>query len=282
MILVHSSSRHDRSSRRAPGAADPRRLRPLRVAAAAGAIACLAAGAPLVAAEVKVGGLQIVGAGYGKDGSEITAFNSFSPGMTLYLVVDAGSPGQVVEILDDDCEVTGMSDDTGKNLLEGVEWGSFPDVSEDQRYGGIELETNGRPAAGATKVTVSGAFAYQTAEGSDVHKIKKFGLTKGTEVEWKGGTATIGDVVESEWSEGIEVNLEMTSALRDQIKVVRFLDASGAPIETSSTGYMVMGNAATLSYSLERKASEVSMEIETWKGLKVEKVPFEISVGLGI
>ncbi|HVS62736.1 MAG TPA: hypothetical protein VMT85_04430 [Thermoanaerobaculia bacterium] len=270
------------SSTRAVGAALPRSESPLRIAAAVVALACLISGAPLGAAEIKVGGLQVVAAGFGKDGSELTAFNSSNPGTTFYLVVDAGSPGQVVEILDDECAVTSMTDDTGKNLLEGVDWGSFPDVSEDKRYGAIELTTNGRPAAGATKIMVSGTFAYQTSEGSDVHEVKKFGLSQGAEVEWQTGKARIGEVVKSEWSEGIEVNLEMTAALRDQIKAVRFYDASGAVIETSASGYMVMGNEATLSYSLEKSADEVSMEIETWKGLKAELVPFELTIGLGI
>jgi hypothetical protein len=272
-----------RSSSRAARAPQLERTGGRRAAVAFTALAGLLAGAPLLlAAEVKVGGLQIVGPGFGKDGSELTAFNSFNPGTSFYLVIDAGSPGQVVEVLEDDCTITSMSDDTGKNLLEGVDWGSFPDVSEDKRYGGIDLTTNGRPAAGATKIMVVGTFAYQTSEGSDLHKIKKFGLTQGTEISWKTGKATVGDVVESEWSEGLEVNLEMTSALRDQIKEVRFYDASGAEIETSGTGYMVMGNEATLSYSLERKSTEVSMEIETWKGLKAVTVPFELTVGLGI
>jgi hypothetical protein len=254
-------------------------VRGLLLAVVAGS---LALGAPLLAAEVKVGGIQVVGPGFGKDGSEMTAFNTFNPGTKLFLVLDSGAPGKVVEILDDDCSLDSMTDDTGKNLLEGVDWGGFPDVSEDKRYGSIELSSNGRPAAGATKIMLAGTLVYQTSEGSDVHKIKKFPLTAGTEVSWKSGAAKVGEVTESEWSEGVEVSLETTRAIYEQIKEIRFYDASGAQIETGGGGYMIMGNEATLTFSLEKKVDEVSLEIETWKGLKAESVPFSLTVGLGI
>ena len=246
------------------------------------AVATLSVAAPLLAAEVKVGGIQVVGPGFGKDGSELTAFNSFNPGTKLFLVIDAGSPGKVVEILDDDCSVASMTDDTGKNLLEGVDWGSFPAVSDDKRYGSIELTSNGRPAAGATKIMVEGTLVYQTSQGTDLHTIEKFSLTKGTGVPWKGGEVKVGDVEESEWSEGIEIGLEMTAGLKDQIKEIRFYDSSGAQIETGSSGYMVMGSAATLTFGLASKVDEVSLEIETWKGLEAVSIPFELAVGLGI
>ncbi|HVS14041.1 MAG TPA: hypothetical protein VMV46_08955 [Thermoanaerobaculia bacterium] len=244
-------------------------------------LGALALGSPLLAAEVKVGGLQVVGPGFGKDGSELTAFNTFNPGTKLFLVLDAGAPGQVVEILEDDCSLESMTDDTGKSLLEGVDWGSFPDVSEDKRYGSIEVSTNGRPAAGATKIMLAGTLVYQTSEGSDVHEIKAFPLTSGSEIKWKTGEAKVGEVAESEWSEGIELSLETTRAIYEQIKEIRFYDASGAQLENSGGGYMIMGNEATLSFSLEKKVDTVALEIETWKGLKAASVPFELTVGLG-
>lgn len=246
------------------------------------ALLAMLASSPLIAAEVRIGGLQIVGPGAGKDGRELSAFNTFSPGIKLYLVIDAGSPGQVVEILEDDCEVSAMTDDTGKNLLEGADWGSFPDVSEDKRYGAIELSANGRPAAGATKIMVEGSLAYQTSTGSDVHEIGKTALTKGTKLDWSGGDVTVGDVAESEWSEGIEVNLEMSASLMEKIKEIRFYRAGGEQLETGGSGYMIMGSAATLSFTLPEKEDEVSFEIETWKGLETERIPFSLTVGLGI
>lgn len=234
------------------------------------------------AAEVKVAGIQIAGPGFGKDGREISAFNTYTPGTKLVLVVDASDgQGGIVEILDDDCSLEAMTDDTGKNLLEGVDWGAFPDVSEDGRYASIEVSSNGRPAPGAGSLTLKGKFAYLASAGTASEKVADVKLETGTEISWSGGEATVEAMEASEWSDGMELGLGMSAALKSQIKEIRFLGADGEDLEVEGSGYMVMGSHATLTFGLPEGLTEATLEIEWWEDLEEVELPFEITVGLG-
>jgi len=259
--------------------ATPSRFRPV---AGVAIILLFASLASAGAAEVKVAGLQVVGPGFGKDGREISAFNSYSPGMNVVLVIVTGdSAGAIVEILDDDCSLESMTDDTGKNMLEGVDWGAFPDVSEDGRYGSIEVKSNGRPAAGASKVTLKGTVAYLSAAGSASEKVADVKLEKGTTFSWAGGKATVEAMEASEWSDNVELGLGMSAAQKSQIKEIRFFDGGGKELEVEGTGYMVMGSHATLTFGLPEGLTEATIEVEWWKDLEEVELPFEIEVGLG-
>ena len=64
---------------------------------------------------VQLAGLRIVGPGQGLNGTELRAFHQQS-GTTLALVVRAPENKKIVEVDDDKCSLTELTDDRGQNL----------------------------------------------------------------------------------------------------------------------------------------------------------------------
>ena len=53
----------------------------------------------------------------------------------------------IVELDEDNCLLTSVTDDAGTDLGEQAEYGSFPKTSDDGSVGMIEIESRLRPAA---------------------------------------------------------------------------------------------------------------------------------------
>jgi hypothetical protein len=66
------------------------------------------------------------------------------------------------------------------------------------------------------------------------------------------------------------------------IRGMKFLDAKGAAIESSSAGSGRMNDVAMASYRLNTAAKTVTIEVDQWQGMKPVVVPFDVKAGLGL
>lgn len=228
---------------------------------------------------VSVGGLRIVGTGFGDNGTEERPFNEGN-GMTIVLVLKAPKGAGLVEIEDDDSTVEIARDDKGTDLRVDADFGSFPDITKDGSTGLIDLKLDARPAAGATSITVEGSVAVTSANGTRVQKATNVSLTK--EKAFKLGTAavTVGSVEPSE--EGVSVTFNLPRSAMSTIKTLRFKDAKGAVLEAEPTGSGYFNDNGEMMFRIKTKAKAVNIEADVWQGLKNELVPFTITFGLGL
>jgi hypothetical protein len=241
----------------------------------------MAAAATHAAGPVRVAGVQVVGPGLGENGTELQAFRA-QPGLVLSLAVTPPAGKFVIEIDDDECVLESLADDRGTNLLESVDWGPFPETTEDGRHGLIEVKTATRPAAGAAKVKAKGTIALLVASGVESEKIARLDVAKGQKLKTKRGTLELVEVAGDGGDSGTTLTFGATIQIRDDLKDIRFLGADGQPLELWGRGSMTMGNAVQLEYVLKEKPERVAIELDWWQGLEALEIPFEVEVGLGL
>jgi hypothetical protein len=180
------SIRHARDGRGRRGHVHVARWCPDEEAGQAGCRRARAAARP--AAEISVMGLRIIGSGLGKNRDEIRAFNE-SPGVAVALAIKMPAGQGIVQLDEDNCVLTSVTDDAGTDLGEQAKYGSFPKTSDDGSVGMIEIESRLRPAAGATAVLAEGTLVFSVSPGSKPTKIASVKLEKGK--SFKLGTATV-------------------------------------------------------------------------------------------
>lgn len=233
---------------------------------------------PLPPPEVLVTGLRIVGPGQGSSRDELRPF-SWSSGTTLYLVIRMPAGAGIVEIDNRGSVIESFVDDTGFDLTERSEVGSFPDVMADGSAAGVELRSDFRPTPAATRAMAKGTIAISVSPGS---KPTKATLKLASGASAKVGNAAIG-VDEFEESEsGVTVGFTLPRTLYQTIKETKFFDAKGQPIEAESQGRGYSNETAFMSYRFPAGTTSVTMELDMWQDLRVEKVPFDVSVGIGL
>lgn len=253
-----------------------RRRRRLHGVAACALLLALAT-VPTAVAQVRVAGLQVVGPGAGRNGTELQAFRE-RPGTTVVLLLSAPEGKSIIELDDDGSAVSSWTDDEGTNLLESVRWDPFGQVTEDGSLGLIEVSSEARPAAGATTIKVVGEVALQVATGTDSETVPSLRAEVGQKVETKQGAL---EVVAVEIDDSMTLTLQANTTIRDSIRDVRFFDGE-EEIEVSGRGSMSMGNSVQLEYYLERAAERLRVELDWWIGLESIKMPFEVETGLGL
>ncbi len=228
---------------------------------------------------VSVGGLRIVGTGFGENGTEERPFNEGN-GMTVSLVLKAPKGAGLVEIEDDDSRLDVATDDKGTDLRVDADFGSFPDITKDGSVGLIDVKLDARPAAGATSFTLEGSVAVTSATGTRVQKANKVSLAQGS--AFKLGTAafTVGTVESSE--EGVTVTFNLARSVMNTLKSLRFKDAKGVALEAEPTGRGYFNDNGEMSFRIKTTAKTLNVEADVWQGLKVEQVPFKVTAGLGL
>jgi hypothetical protein len=230
---------------------------------------------------VRVAGLQVIGPGLGANGTEVQPFHA-GPGLVLALAIDAPAGKSVIEVDDDECVLNSLTDDRGTNLLESVDWGSFPETTEDGRQALIEVTARTRPVVGATRIQAKGTVSLVVAAGIESEKIAKLDLTAGQKVTTRRGTLELVEIAGGDGDEGATLTFGATAKIRDELKDIRFLGADGQAIEISGRGSMSMGDSVQLEFYLGSKPARVALELDWWKGLETLAVPFELAVGLGL
>jgi hypothetical protein len=246
--------------------------RPARPAAAAPAPP---AGPP---PEISVVGVRVVGAGLGKNREEIRAFNE-RPGIALALAIKMPAGQGIVELDEDNCLLTSVTDDAGTDLGEQAEYGSFPKTSEDGSVGMIEIESRLRPAATATAIMAEGTLVFSASPGSKPTKVANVKLEKGKTFKVGTTTITLADVTPGE---DTAIELALPRALLYTIRDVRFLKADGTALEADRTSRGYMNDDASIGYRIKGAGPAVTIEFDLWQGLREQKVPFKIRTGLAL
>jgi hypothetical protein len=238
-----------------------------------------AAAAPKPNPTVSLAGLQVVARSLGKGRfRDAVAFDG-QPGVSIGLAVKVAPGTAILEIEDDDCEVTAWTDDKQTDMNIEPDWGSFPTFTEDQSAGLISVRTPMLPAAGASSMTLTGTLSVTTAAGTRTVQAKKVALAKGTSFQLGTIAASIGDFEPSDT--GGAITVKMTGAGVGAMKRLRFLDAAGTEIESDANGSMTSPGEAEYSYTLKAKATTATIDVELWQNLQTTPVPFTITATVG-
>ena len=227
---------------------------------------------------VTLGGIRIVAPGMGEEGTEVRAFNE-SPGTALVLFVKMPDGAGIVEIDDDASALNAIADDTGTSLLEEARFGPFPKITKDGSTGMIEVETRGRPSAGATSMTAEGSIALTSSAGTKVVKVANVKLESGRTFKVGNAIVTVGEV--STEGEHGSLTLKLQRALLSSIKEFRFRDGK-APVQVDRMGSGWMGDDAEVSFRIPATLKQVNLELDVWQNLKEQKVPFSLKLGLSL
>jgi hypothetical protein len=238
-----------------------------------------AAAAPAAPPAVTLGGLRIVAPGMGEEGTEIRAFNE-SPGTALALFVKFSDGSGIVDIDEDKSALKVIKDDTGANLLEEGRIGPFPKITKDGSTGMIEVETRGRPSAGATYLLAEGSIALTGSAGTKVQKISNVKFESGKVFKVGTATVTVGDV--STQGDYGSVTLKLPRSALLSIKEFRFKDAKGQPVQADRMGSGWMGEEAEVSFRVPADLKAANLELDVWQNLKEQTVPFSVKVGLSL
>lgn len=233
---------------------------------------------PLPPPEVLVTGLRIVGPGQGPGRDELRAFN-WSSGTSVYIVVKMPAGAGIVEVDNRASHIESFTDDNGFDLAERSEVGSFPDVMADGSAAGIELRSDFRPTPAATRLNAKGTIAISLSPGSKPTKAT-IKLAQGATTKVGNDTITVDEVEESE--SGVNVGFSLPRTLYQMIKDTKFFDAKGQPIEADSQGRGYSNETAFMSFRFPASTASVTMELDMWQDLRVEKVPFDVTAGIGL
>jgi hypothetical protein len=228
---------------------------------------------------VVVAGIRVVTPGFGDGGTELRGFDS-EAGTRLALVVKPPSGSFIIDIDEDASTLDAFTDDKEANLLEGGRFGPVPQVAANGSAGIFEVETRGRPSAGASTVTATGTIAMSTATGSKPTKVPNVKLEPGKVVKFGTFTWTLKEV--SQEGESTSLTVSTTTAAMQAVKQVRFLDAKGEAIEGDRNGASWSSTEAEVNYRVQTAAKAITMEFDLWQGRKAVTVPFTLTAGLSL
>ena len=227
--------------------------------------------------EIVAGGVQIARVVVPDNEYSGKPFNSDNgTKMVLWVKMPAGQG--LIEIDEDESLLQSFGDDKGTNM--GGKFGSFPREFSSGGGGTIEIESSGFAAAGATALIAEGSLAMTVASGTRKIRASKVLLQDNAKFTFEK-TPIVVDQVRTE-TDSMAFTLNLPRRLMESIKDVAFFDAKGQPIEGSRTGSGYMNDAAEMGFSVKTAAKALTLEFETWQGLRTIKVPFKVRAALGL
>ncbi len=229
---------------------------------------------------VQLAGLRIIGTGYGLNGTELKAFNQQS-GTSLALVVQSPKRKKIVEVDDSKCALVEFSDDRGRNLLDGVDWGSFPKISKDCHLALVEVTSKSRPSNNATRIFARGTIYLRVAASESTENIKNLKLEVGAKATIQQEVIQVMKVQEE--NDGLILVLQINRKFMSSMKDIRFYTEEGKPLDIGSRGSFTFGNASQMEYYLDTKSTPKALvvEIDIWQELETLELSFEIDSGVG-
>jgi hypothetical protein len=229
--------------------------------------------------EIAVVGVRVVGAGLGKNREEIRPFNE-QPGIAVALAIKMPAGQGIVELDEDNCLLTSVTDDVGTDLGEHAQYGSFPKTSDDGSVGMIEIESRLRPAPTANAVLAEGTLVFSASPGSKPTKIANLKLEKGKVFKLGTTTVTLAEVTAG--TEDTSIEFALPRSVLYTIRNVTFSDATGKALESDRTSRGYMNDDASIGYRIKGAGATVNVEFDLWQGLREQKVPFKIKTGLSL
>jgi len=229
---------------------------------------------------VKLAGLRIVGPGYGLNGTELKAFHQKS-GTTLVLAVQAPENKKIVEVDDSKCSLNEFTDDRESNLLDGIDWGGFPQISKDSRFALIEVSSKNKPSQDASRLHAKGTIHLRVATAERTEKIESLKLEVGTQAQVQQETIQVMKVQTE--NDGLTLVLQIDRKFADNMKEIRFYTPDGNQVDIWGRGSFTFGSASQMEYNLDTKVKPEAMkiEIDIWKDLETINQSFTIESGVG-
>ena len=230
---------------------------------------------------VQAADIRIVGSGYGLNGTELRAFNHPS-GTTLTLVITAPENKRIVEVDDSKCALVKFADDRGHDLLDGVDWGGFPQISKDGRYALIEVTSKSRPSQEASQLFAGGTIHLRAAASECTERIENLKLESGTEVNIRQEVIKVLKVEEE--NDGLTLVLQINRKFVDDMKDIRFSTPDGRSVEIWGRSSFTYGNVSQIEYNIDIKSAPktLNIEIDLWEDQETIDLPFKIASGMGL
>ena len=235
--------------------------------------------APAAAAmpQVVVGGIQVAKVAVAGDDYSAKPFNSEN-GTKIVLWIKMPAGQGLIEIDDDASVLQHFGDDKGTDL--GGKLDSFPDEFKDGSGGTLDISSSGMPAAGATKLVAEGTLALSVSAGSKPTKVANVRLEDGRTFKLGQTTITLAEV--SADGEDLKFSLKLPRQVMAGIKGVTFFDAKNQPLDGHRTSSGYFNDDAEMGFSVKTELKTVTLEFDIWQGLRVIKVPFKVSAGVGL
>ena len=245
---------------------------------------------------VEARGLRIVGAGVGDDFQDSVRPFNWNEGTSVALLIRRAEGG-ITKIDRDASSVTVFQDNTGTDLLKQPEQnggktmfssqggiGMMPQLKKDGTAAMVELEGPGLPARGATTLKAQGTIALVCAS-TKKQFTQEIELKVGSKVTVGPVPLEITKVGKPDWGNAaMAVTLTATQPL-DAIAAIGF-SSQGAKIETHDGGQSSMKAFNQLkvekTINFDKKVDSATIEIDAWQDLKHIKVPFDLTIGVGL
>lgn len=230
---------------------------------------------------VQIAGLQVVGPGYGLNGTELQAFHHQS-GITLSLAVQSPDNKKIVEVNNSKCSLVEFTDDFGRNLLEGIRWGAFPKITKDNRFALVEVVSKNRPSLGASRLIVKGTIQLRVATSERTEKIENLKLQVGTKFTIREEEIQVMKVQKENGS--LTLVMQINRKLKNNMKDIRFFIDQANPVDIRGRGSFTFGSVSQMEYDLDTKLKPetLKVEIDLWQGIELLNLPFRLESGLGI
>jgi hypothetical protein len=227
--------------------------------------------------QIVVGGIQVAKVAVASDDFSAKPFNSDN-GTKIVLWIKM-PPGQGLIEIDEDASVLQLfGDDKGTDL--GGKLDSFPDEFKDGSGGTMDITSSGMPAAGATKLVAEGTLSLNIAAGSKPQRVTNVALQDARTFKLGQTTITVAEV--SADGEDQKFTLKLPRQVMAGIKGVSFFDAKNQPLDGHRTSSGYFNNDAEMGFTVKTALKTVTIEFDVWQGLRVIKVPFKVSAGVGL
>ncbi len=259
-----------------------------------------AAGEPMLKASVWVCGIMVVAPPDAQRGRRVFRGQS---GTRIAMIVEP-CEGRLVGFDRASSKLTAFSDDAGQDLtredLEAGLWGGFGgpfDWQRRNRFGEdedgdwlVEVQVPRPPLPGTREVFVAGELVFEHCPGKPpVFRHDKVAAKPGARIDAGRIPMRISKVqadADDPSADGMELTLEMDGS-DYAIKDVRFRDADGGAVSAQLCGSTMSTEGGRITrvektWRLNTRLDTVTVEVEYWSQSRTVKVPFALTVGLGM
>lgn len=193
---------------------------------------------------------------------------------------------KILEVVDEDSELTKIVDSTGKDLTGKAGFSPFSHGSEDNSRRKIQIVTkNDTPAAGASWVKIEGTVRIDVASKTEEVTTGELELKKGTKFEINGQKIKVTEAQKPKWGNAKwEVVLESKQAFT-KVAEWRLASAGGEVMKIKKGGVGWSGGFGKKTYNLtlqfEKKVEKGMLKADVYTDFEQLEVPIDIKVGMG-
>ena len=229
---------------------------------------------------VEPAGMKVVWKTLKKEFDGFQTYNT-SEGVYVSLAVSAGDKGIIgFEKKKSNIKLSAGGQDLGGGF------GMWNKTSKDGKMMRVDVESKKLPSANVSDVKLVGEISLIVSSKKETKTTKVQAYKKGDQVELvKGFSFEVKSLGKPSWGDDpLEISLKWKKKI-PELAAVRFFDAAGKEIESSSSGSSSMGFAGnqtvSKSYKLKKKVEKFRMEMDLWVGLEHVTVPVDLTIGMG-